>query len=57
MPWSAPVPELTLGQQIDAQIRTTGPMSIATYMGLCLTHPRQGYYAVGRPIGGRKYWY
>src|SRR4051812_11627631 len=51
MPWSAPVPELTLGQQIDAQIRTTGPMSIATYMGLCLTHPRQGYYAVGRPIG------
>jgi len=45
------VPELSLAQQIDTQIRTTGPMSLATYMSLCLTHPRQGYYAVGRPIG------
>jgi NADH dehydrogenase [ubiquinone] 1 alpha subcomplex assembly factor 7 len=45
------VPELTLAQQIDGQIRATGPMSLSTYMGLCLGHPRQGYYAVGRPIG------
>ena len=45
------MPELTLAQQIDAQIRATGPMSLSTYMGLCLGHPRQGYYAVGRPIG------
>jgi SAM-dependent MidA family methyltransferase len=45
------VAELSLAQQIDTQIRTTGPISLATYMGLCLTHPRQGYYAVGRPIG------
>jgi SAM-dependent MidA family methyltransferase len=45
------VPELTLAQQIDTQIRTTGPMSLATYMALCLTHPRDGHYAVGRPIG------
>ena len=45
------MPELSLAQQIDTQIRTTGPMSLATYMTLCLTHPRQGYYAVGRPIG------
>jgi NADH dehydrogenase [ubiquinone] 1 alpha subcomplex assembly factor 7 len=45
------VPDLSLSEQIDAQIRTTGPMSLATYMGLCLGHPRQGYYAVGRPIG------
>jgi NADH dehydrogenase [ubiquinone] 1 alpha subcomplex assembly factor 7 len=45
------VPELTLAEQIDAQIRATGPMSLATYMGLCLSHPRHGYYAVGRPIG------
>jgi SAM-dependent MidA family methyltransferase len=42
---------LTLAEQIDAQIRATGPMSIATYMGLCLSHPAHGYYAVGRPIG------
>ncbi|HVY51223.1 MAG TPA: SAM-dependent methyltransferase [Devosia sp.] len=44
---------LTLGEQIDAQIRATGPMSIATYMGLCLSHPRHGYYAAGRPIGAQ----
>ena len=42
---------LTLVEQIDAEIRTNGPMSLATYMGLCLSHPRHGYYAVGRPIG------
>ncbi len=42
---------LTLSEQIDAQIRATGPMSLATYMALCLSHPRHGYYAVGRPIG------
>ena len=42
---------LTLAQQIDAQIEATGPMSLATYMALCLTHPRHGYYTAGRPIG------
>ncbi|MEP7240876.1 MAG: SAM-dependent methyltransferase [Devosia sp.] len=42
---------LSLGEQIDTQIRTTGPMSLATYMGLCLSHPRHGYYTAGRPIG------
>lgn len=42
---------LTLSEQIDTQIRETGPMSIATYMGLCLSHPRHGYYTTGRPIG------
>ncbi|MGV3490805.1 MAG: class I SAM-dependent methyltransferase [Devosia sp.] len=42
---------LTLAEQIDTQIRTTGPMSLATYMGLCLSHPRHGYYTQGRPIG------
>ncbi len=44
-------PALSLAEQIDAQIRATGPMSIATYMGLCLSHPRHGYYTAGRPIG------
>jgi NADH dehydrogenase [ubiquinone] 1 alpha subcomplex assembly factor 7 len=45
------VASLTLPEQIDAQIRATGPMSVATYMSLCLNHPRHGYYAVARPIG------
>ncbi|MDO8359178.1 MAG: SAM-dependent methyltransferase [Devosia sp.] len=45
--------ELSLADQIDAQIRTTGPISLATYMGLCLGHPRHGYYAAGRPIGAK----
>ena len=42
---------LTLAEQIDTQIRETGPMSLATYMALCLSHPRHGYYTAGRPIG------
>jgi NADH dehydrogenase [ubiquinone] 1 alpha subcomplex assembly factor 7 len=42
---------LTLAEQIDAQITADGPMSLSTYMALCLSHPRHGYYAVGRPIG------
>jgi NADH dehydrogenase [ubiquinone] 1 alpha subcomplex assembly factor 7 len=47
------VASLSLSEQIDTQIRTTGPMSLATYMGLCLSHPRHGYYAAGRPIGAK----
>ena len=35
------------------QIRATGPMSLATYMGLCLTHPRHGYYNKADPIGAK----
>ncbi|WEJ34432.1 SAM-dependent methyltransferase [Devosia sp. SD17-2] len=42
---------LTLAQQIDHQITANGPMSIATYMGLCLTHPTQGYYKGADPLG------
>ena len=49
---AATVPEpLSLGEQIDAQIRASGPISIATYMALCLTHPRQGYYRGADPLG------
>ena len=44
---------MSLAEQIDAQIRTTGPMSLSTYMGLCLGHPKHGYYAAGRPIGAK----
>lgn len=41
----------TLPELIDMQIRANGPMSIATYMGLCLTHPSKGYYKVADPLG------
>jgi len=43
--------DLPLGELIDMQIRQTGPMSIATYMGLALTHPRAGYYSGADPLG------
>ncbi|MFC3703419.1 class I SAM-dependent methyltransferase [Devosia honganensis] len=42
---------LSLDQQIDLQIRTSGPISVATYMGLCLTHPSKGYYRAADPLG------
>jgi NADH dehydrogenase [ubiquinone] 1 alpha subcomplex assembly factor 7 len=41
----------SLEDLIDAQIRATGPMSIATYMGLALSYPARGYYAEGDPLG------
>ena len=41
----------SLPELIDMQIRTTGPMSVATYMGLCLTHPTKGYYRTADPLG------
>jgi NADH dehydrogenase [ubiquinone] 1 alpha subcomplex assembly factor 7 len=41
----------TLGDLIDMQISQAGPMSIAGYMQLCLTHPRGGYYSGGDPLG------
>ena len=44
---------LTLSEQIDAQIRAAGPMSLSTYMALALSHPRHGYYTVARPIGAQ----
>ncbi|MHA6691186.1 class I SAM-dependent methyltransferase [Devosia sp. A449] len=43
----------TLPELIDMQIRTSGPMSIASYMGLCLTHPSKGYYKTADPLGAR----
>ncbi|HTJ56381.1 MAG TPA: SAM-dependent methyltransferase [Devosiaceae bacterium] len=46
-----PDPAPDLSELIDMQIRQTGPMSIATYMGLALTHPRKGYYKQGTAIG------
>jgi SAM-dependent MidA family methyltransferase len=43
--------ESSLSELIDMQIRTDGPMSIAQYMALCLTHPRRGYYTAADPLG------
>ena len=43
----------TLPELIDMQIRTTGPMSVATYMGLSLTHPHKGYYKGADPLGAK----
>lgn len=40
-----------LGALIEMQIRANGPMSIAEYMQLCLSHPRHGYYRSGTPVG------
>lgn len=42
---------LDLAEQINAQIRASGPMSLSTYMRLCLTHPSLGYYKNADPIG------
>lgn len=40
-----------LGALIATQIRANGPISIAEYMKLCLSHPRHGYYRRGAAIG------
>ncbi len=40
-----------LGEIIRARIRAAGPMSVADYMALCLTHPEHGYYVTRDPLG------
>ncbi len=45
--------EPDLGDIIDDQIRAGGPISLATYMSLCLSHPKRGYYAQGEPLGAK----
>ena len=53
--WPGPVAETPdLGALIDTQIRANGPMSVADYMALCLSHPRHGYYRSGRPDRRRR---
>ncbi|VAW24247.1 SAM-dependent methyltransferase, MidA [hydrothermal vent metagenome] len=42
---------ISLGERIRLQIKSEGPMSLSTYMGLCLTHPQKGYYTSSNPIG------
>lgn len=41
----------TLSELIDMEIRTSGPISLANYMSLCLTHPKFGYYKTADPLG------
>lgn len=40
-----------LYELIAAQIRLNGPVSVATYMDLCLSHPEYGYYRRRDPLG------
>ncbi|AUH34848.1 class I SAM-dependent methyltransferase [Paracoccus tegillarcae] len=40
-----------LANIIAAQIRATGPMTLADYMDICLLHPMHGYYATRDPFG------
>ncbi len=40
-----------LAAEIRERIRREGPISVATYMELCLSHPTLGYYRRARPIG------
>lgn len=46
----APAP---LEAEIRARIAAQGPMAVADYMALCLTHPRHGYYMTRDPFGAR----
>ncbi|MEM7057658.1 MAG: SAM-dependent methyltransferase [Pseudomonadota bacterium] len=36
---------------IRQEITATGPMTVARYMELCLTHPQHGYYVTRDPFG------
>jgi len=40
-----------LARDIRAAIAAHGPMSVAKYMELCLTHPTLGYYMTRDPLG------
>jgi len=40
-----------LEREIRGRIRIAGPMPIAEYMRLCLTHPQYGYYMNRDPLG------
>ena len=40
-----------LEAEIRRRIELAGPMPVAQYMALCLTHPEHGYYANRDPFG------
>ena len=41
----------SLEAEIRRRIETAGPMPVAQYMSLCLSHPKQGYYTTRNPLG------
>ena len=43
-----------LFEAIARRIRSSGPMPLAEYMRLALTHPEHGYYTTGDPLGAPK---
>ncbi len=44
-------PETALEAEIARMIRLEGPITIASYMALCLGHPAHGYYMTRDPLG------
>ncbi|ETR78437.1 ATP synthase subunit beta [Afipia sp. P52-10] len=42
---------LSLSAEIRNLIRSAGPMPVARYMEICLTHPEHGYYMIRDPLG------
>ena len=40
-----------LSDLLIRRIRAEGPMTIAEYMSVCLTHPKHGYYVTRDPLG------
>jgi NADH dehydrogenase [ubiquinone] 1 alpha subcomplex assembly factor 7 len=45
------VPEDALRQRLVRLIETTGPITLAQYMHVCMADPRHGYYATRNAIG------
>ena len=42
-----------LEREIRRRIEIAGPMPVAQYMSLCLSHPKHGYYTTRDPLGAR----
>ncbi|MBP0482339.1 class I SAM-dependent methyltransferase [Sagittula salina] len=42
---------MSLKDLIERQVSRTGPLTLAEYMGLCLSHPTLGYYTTRDPLG------
>ena len=42
---------IPLAAEIRRRIESGGPMPVAQYMALCLTHPEHGYYTTHDPLG------
>jgi SAM-dependent MidA family methyltransferase len=48
-----PTSVLPLEAEIRRRIESAGPLPVAQFMALCLTHPEHGYYSKGATIGAR----